>query len=137
MSNQPKKSPAGAPQYPAGLTPASWGRRIAALFIDWVASTLVFIAIVGGSTYSKPGGGFFVPLVLFVEILVFTILIGGSFGQVALKIRVRRMDGARLSPWAVLTRTVLILLVIPPLVYKPDGRGLHDMVVDSAAFHVA
>lgn len=136
MSNQPKEPPASAQQLPAGLEHAGWGRRIAALFIDWVVSTLVFIAIVGGSTYSKVGGGFYVPLVLFAEIAIFTILLGGSFGQVALKMRVRRIDGARLSPWAVLIRTLLILLVVPPLIYKPDGRGLHDMVVDSATFRV-
>lgn len=130
MSNQPQTPP-------AGLEPAGWGRRIAALFIDWIVSTLVFIAIVGGSTYSKVGGGFYVPLVLFAEIVIFTILLGGSFGQIALKIRVRRIDGAPLSPWAVLIRTLLILLVVPPLIFKPDGRGLHDMVVDSAAYRVA
>lgn len=136
MSNQARK-PTGALTPPPGLAPASWGRRIAALFIDWVASTLVYVAIVGSSTYSKPGGQLFVPVVLFVEIVIFTILVGGSFGQIALKIRVRRIDGARLTPWAVLIRAVLILLVVPPLIYKPDGRGLHDMVVDSAAFRVA
>lgn len=137
MSNQSKKPAAKAQKPPAGLEPAGWGRRIAALFLDWLASTLVFIAIVGGSTYSKVGGGFYVPLVLFAEVVIFTVLMGGSFGQVALKIRVRRMDGTPLTPGAVVIRTLLILLVIPPLIYKPDGRGLHDMAVDSAAFRVA
>lgn len=136
MSNQSNKQ-AADPQLPAGLVTAPWGRRIAALFIDWVASTLVYVAIVGSLTYSRPGGQLYVPVVLFIEIVIFTILMGGSFGQVLLKIRVRRIDGARLSAWAVLIRTLLILLVVPPLVYKPDGRGLHDMAVDSAAFRVA
>ena len=31
-----------------------------------------------------------------------------------------------------LIRVVLICLVIPPLVFRPDGRGLHDMVAGSA-----
>ncbi|MGN6161267.1 MAG: RDD family protein [Marmoricola sp.] len=136
MSNR-SASPSAAPKSPAGLAPAGWGRRIAALFIDWIASTLVFIAIVGGSNYAKVGGGFYVPLVLFAEVVVFTVLIGGSFGQVALRMRVRRLDGTRLTPLAVVIRTFLILLVVPPLVYKPDGRGLHDMAVDSAVFVVA
>ncbi|MGN6721464.1 MAG: RDD family protein [Marmoricola sp.] len=136
MSNQPKK-PAGTPKLPPGLMHAGWGRRIAALFIDWLASSLVLIAIAGPSRYSGPNGTALILPVLFVEIVLLTILIGGSFGQVVLKLRVRRIDGARLSPWAVLIRTLLILLVIPPLIYKPDGRGLHDMVVDSATFRVA
>jgi hypothetical protein len=31
-----------------------------------------------------------------------------------------------------LLRQVLICLVIPPLVFRPDGRGLHDMICGSA-----
>ena len=137
MSNQSERPDAGAWTLAPGLVPAGWGPRIIALFIDWLASSLVLIAIVGLSRYSGPNGTVLILPVLFVEIVVFTILIGGSFGQVALKIRVRRIDGARLSPWAVLIRTLLMLLVIPPLIYKSDGRGLHDMVVDSAAVRVA
>jgi hypothetical protein len=30
-------------------------------------------------------------------------------------------------------RTFLIVLVIPPLVFNRDGRGLHDLAVDSIA----
>lgn len=136
MSNKPKNRPAKAPAAPKTPPLAGWGRRISALLIDWVASTLVFSAIVGFATYAKVGGGVFVPVVLFVEIFVFTALLGGSFGQIALGIRIRRTDGSRLSPWAILIRTLLIMLVIPPVIYKPDGRGLHDMAVDSAAFRL-
>jgi len=28
-------------------------------------------------------------------------------------------------------RSLLIALVIPPLVFRPDGRGLHDLAVGS------
>ena len=31
-----------------------------------------------------------------------------------------------------LLRAALVCLVIPPLVFRPDGRGLHDVVVGSA-----
>lgn len=130
MSNQPKKRPTKDVAPPL----AGWGRRIAALFVDWIASTLVLIAIIGTHEYSKPNGTALVLPVLFAEVALFTMFVGGSFGQIALGIRVRRLDGGRLSPWAILIRTLLILLVIPPLIYKPDGRGLHDMAVDSAAY---
>lgn len=137
MSNKPKKRPANAAAKPKMPPIAGWGRRIGAFLIDWVASTLVYSAIVGFASYAKVGGGGFVPIVLFAEIFIFTALLGGSFGQIALGIRVRRTDGSRLSPWAILIRTLLIMLVIPPVIYKPDGRGLHDMAVDSAAYRVA
>jgi uncharacterized RDD family membrane protein YckC len=130
MPNQSKKQPAKAPT-PA---PAGWGRRIGALFIDWIASTLVLIAIIGPHEYSKPNGTVLVLPVWLAEVVLFTVFVGGSFGQIALGLRVRRVDGSRLSPWAVLVRAILIVLVIPPLIYKPDGRGLHDMAVDSAVY---
>jgi len=133
MSNQST----AFPKPPAGLEPAGWGRRIAALFIDWLVSSLVLIAIAGPSRYSGPNGTSLILPIFFVEIVLFTILLGGSFGQIALKIRVRRIDGARLTPWAILIRTLLIVLVVPPLIFKSDGRGLHDMAVNSAAYHVA
>ncbi len=31
-----------------------------------------------------------------------------------------------------LVRHVMVILVIPPLVFRPDGRGLHDVVAGSA-----
>ncbi len=31
----------------------------------------------------------------------------------------------------------MIALVIPPLVYRPDGRGLHDIVAGSATVDLA
>ena len=30
-----------------------------------------------------------------------------------------------------LLRAVLVCLVVPPLVFRPDGRGLHDMAAGS------
>ena len=137
MSNQAKKPSSAQLKPPAGLEPAGWGRRIAALFIDWLASSLVLIAVAGPSKYSGPNGTVLILPIMLAEIVLFTILVGGSFGQIVLRMRVRRLDGVRLSPWAVLVRSVLIVLVIPPLIYRPDGRGLHDMVVNSATFKIA
>lgn len=136
MSNQEKKSTDSVPKPPPGLEPAGWGRRFGALFIDWIASSLVLVAVAGPSRYSGPHGTTLILPIMIGEIVVFTILVGGSFGQIVLRLRVRRLDGVRLSPWAVLVRTLLIALVIPPLIYRPDGRGLHDMVVNSATFRV-
>jgi uncharacterized RDD family membrane protein YckC len=59
-------------------------------------------------------------------------LSGGSFGQLATRLRVVRVDTGRpLNLLTALLRQVLICLVIPPLVFRPDGRGLHDMICRS------
>jgi uncharacterized RDD family membrane protein YckC len=39
-----------------------------------------------------------------------------------------RLDGRPVTVLGALLRTALICLVIPPLVYNPDRRGLHDLV---------
>ena len=64
-----------------------------------------------------------------VEATLLTTLVGGSFGQL-------RRSG---SPWSrldrrpvtllvALVRTLLICVVVPPVIYNRDRRGLHDLV---------
>ena len=118
-----------------GFETASWGRRILALFVDWVASTLVVVAAIGLEDYTDTGNasGFIVLGVFVVESALFTALVGGSFGQVATRLRVVSTDGAGNVPLLkAVGRQVLIALVIPPLVFRPDGRGLHDIAAGSA-----
>jgi uncharacterized RDD family membrane protein YckC len=119
-----------------GLETASWGRRILALFVDWVASTLAVIAVIGLEDYSDTGSasGFIVLGVFVLESALLTALLGGSFGQLATRLRVVPADGSpgNIDPLRALARQALIALVIPPLVYRPDGRGLHDVAAGSA-----
>jgi len=116
---------------------ASWGRRILALAVDWAASLAVvsiFVPVFGetggpGSTYTL---GVFV-----VESALFTWALGGSFGKLLTGLRVVRIDGSpRLDPLRSLGRSVLIALVIPPLVFRADRRGLHDLAVGTATVTV-
>ena len=115
---------------------ATWARRILALVVDWFASTLVVIFALGGVDHwaGDQEAGFYVLGVFVLESAIFTALVGGSFGQVATRLRVVRENGdpRPLNPLKALLRQVLIALVIPPLVYQPDGRGLHDLAAGSA-----
>ena len=116
----------------AALESASWPRRVLALFVDWAVSTLAVIAVVGLEDYSETGSNaqFYVLLVYVVESALFTWLLEGSFGKIATRLRVVPADGRLrpLNPLKALVRQVMIALVIPPLVYRADGRGLHDLV---------
>ncbi len=114
------------------LETASWVRRTVALFIDWVASTLVVVVIIGPEAWSEDRvSGFYTMGVFVLESALLMALVGGSFGQIATNIRVIRTDGTRRPPdlLRAVVRQLLICLVIPPLVFKPDGRGLHDLAV--------
>ncbi len=118
---------------PGELRSASWPRRILALFVDWVASTLVVISVMGLDQYAETGspGPFYVLGVYVVESALFSWLLGGSFGKLATGLRLVAADGPPrpLNPLILLVRQVLVAVVIPPLVFRgDDGRGLHDLL---------
>lgn len=113
---------------------ASWGRRILALVVDWFACTLVVVAFIGPQAWSEdPASGLYVLGVFVAESALFTAVAGGSFGQLATRIRVVRNDGSYgpVSLLRCVLRQVLVALVVPPLIFRPDGRGLHDMAAGS------
>ena len=93
---------------------ASWPRRIAALVIDWTASTLVTVGIVGlGDYLENPSSGWVVLGIFALEATLLTTLAGGSFGQLLMGVRVLGTDGRPLNLLMALARTLLICLVIP------------------------
>jgi uncharacterized RDD family membrane protein YckC len=107
---------------------AGWGRRILALVVDWVASMLVAATFIGGAVWSAQGAQQWLTMGVFLlEASVLTPLLGGSFGQLVTRIAVTRLDGKQLNLLLAVLRTVLICLVVPPLVFNRDQRGLHDM----------
>ncbi|QYJ05333.1 RDD family protein [Nocardioides panacisoli] len=115
---------------------ASWGRRAAALFVDWIACTLAVIAVVGLDAYSEPASSaqWWVLAAYVAQSALLTWLVGGSFGKLLLGLRVVPADGRMLfiNPLRILVRQAAIVLVIPPLVFRPDGRGLHDLMAGTA-----
>lgn len=131
----PTDLPSNPATEPPSAQTASWGRRLLALFVDWLASIGVVVFAIGIDGYSTdPYAGWLILGVFVLESSVLTALMGGSFGQLATRLRVVRADGSGRPitlPRAVL-RQVLVALVLPPLVYRPDGRGLHDLLVGSA-----
>jgi uncharacterized RDD family membrane protein YckC len=100
---------------------ASMGRRLGALLIDWFASLLVALLFTHG------WGGLTSLAVFYVEVLLFTSLLGASAGQRFLRIRVVRVSDQGAVPiLAVIIRSMLLFMVVPAAIYDRDGRGLHD-----------
>ena len=122
----PQPDPTYAPT--ATPPPASWGRRILALVVDWVTCLAVVEGLVAaGFLAANPNGlgtlGLFV-----VESALFTAVAGGSFGKLATRVRVVRQDGSAQPPSLLraLLRSALVGLLVPPLLTM-GGRGLHDV----------
>ena len=121
--------PADGPGSAAGL-----GRRVLALAIDWAACLLIAASFFDSHPLATLG-------VFAAENLVLVALLGSTLGHRIAGIRVRRLEVAQgKAPDRVigvglvraLMRTVLLCLVIPAVVWGPDGRGLHDRFAGTA-----
>lgn len=117
----------GLPEAGPGSMAGTW-RRIVALFVDWTAAGLLSRVLIDATS---PGLQSLVTMGIFaLEVTLLTWLTQASFGQRLVGIRVVGLS-RRLGLIACALRTVLICLLIPPLVWDADGRGLHDRAVDS------
>lgn len=122
--------------FPAQMS-AGFGRRLAALSIDWFASLGVAVLVFRQYAYGSADSMIATVVVFYAEIVLFTFLLGASFGQKILGLRVVSVQGGRLPLWRIAARTFLILLVIPALVLDSDGRGLHDRLLGSQVVRVS
>ena len=119
---------------PSDLTPASWGRRILALLVDWLTCLAVVEGLVAVDVLSGNPNGLGTLALFVLESALFTALAGGSFGKLATRMRVVRHNGVGqpVSLLRALLRSVLVALLVPPLLTF-DGRGLHDLAADTRA----
>jgi hypothetical protein len=98
---------------------ASFGPRIVAIVIDWLPCSVAAQLLTKNPAFSA--------LALFAAITAVSIAIAGrTVGHAAAGLRVALLDGCRAGFGSAVVRTVLLCLVIPPVVYNLDGRGLHD-----------
>jgi uncharacterized RDD family membrane protein YckC len=123
----------GLPEEGSGSI-AEYGRRVAALVIDWFVAILLASLFVGEDVWTGEGAGLWAPLVaLFVELTVLDGLLGYSVGRRVLSIAVVRLDGRRpVGLPRALLRSALLCLAFPALVNDRDRRGLHDLAAGTA-----
>jgi uncharacterized RDD family membrane protein YckC len=108
------------------------GRRVGALFIDWILSALIVAALIRPPYWEAQ---YWTLAIFAAQDLVLTALTGVTIGKRLLRIRVARLDGRMVGGWA-LVRTVLLLCVIPPLILDRDLRGLHDRASNTAVVRI-
>ena len=113
------------------------GKRILALIFDWVAAILVVQVIPNGPDYGTQSNSLLTLLVFAIEVTLFTWMMGSSFGQRIVGIRVRDLVKDS-NPTLVqsLIRTLLIVVLIPPLLADAEGRGLHDRIAKTKITNV-
>ncbi|MDX6261271.1 MAG: hypothetical protein QOH84_2959 [Kribbellaceae bacterium] len=113
---------------------AGWGRRLAALFVDWLVAGLIASAVVGKPIWA--GGNDFntAQLVIFFAMSAILVgLAGSTIGHRLLGLRVIRTKpggqgyAAQVGLLGGALRTFLLCLVLPAVVFDKDHRGLHDL----------
>ncbi|MGF3055311.1 RDD family protein [Microbacterium sp. YY-01] len=109
------------------------GRRLLALLIDWVASSLIATLFFGYDQWALPaeaGVTLFSPVMVFIALqIIFIPTLGGSPGHRLVGLRLEMLDGGWPGLWRPIVRTALLVLVIPAVVWDADQRGLHDKAV--------
>jgi uncharacterized RDD family membrane protein YckC len=115
----------GRPETGPGAV-ASFGARLGALVIDFFLSWLVATLITQSSIT-----GYWSTVVYAGQAVVFMSLTGQTLGMRMLGLRVERPRGGRVRPGWIVVRVFLLLLVIPPLIWDRDGRGMHDRAADT------
>ena len=112
---------------------ARMGRRIAALFVDWmIGYGLAALAM----TFGLVSMGTLSTAVLVIWLVLGAVsvrLFGFSPGQLALGLVVVPVDGRmHVGFGRALVRGLLIALVVPPLITDTDMRGLQDRLTSTA-----
>ncbi|HEV7451904.1 MAG TPA: RDD family protein [Pseudonocardiaceae bacterium] len=101
---------------------AGFGSRILAITMDWLPCTVAAQLLTTNPAFSA--------LALFAAVTALSIgIVGRTPGHAVAGLRVALLDGRRAGFGAGVIRTVLLCLLIPPVVYNADGRGLHDRAV--------
>lgn len=117
---------------------AGWGRRIAALFVDWLIAGLIASAIVSKPVWAGGNDLSTAQLVTFFAMTaILTGLGGATIGHRLLGLRVipTKQGGtgyaAQVGLLGGAIRALLICLVIPAVIYDRDRRGLHDKAANT------
>lgn len=111
---------------------ASLGRRLGAIFVDWILCTFIAAALIRPIQADL---GYWTLVVFALQDCLLTALTGFTVGKRLLGIRVARLDGKMVGAWG-LARTILLLFVIPALLQDRDQRGLHDRASNTAVIRI-
>jgi uncharacterized RDD family membrane protein YckC len=112
---------------PEQLYLANFGRRFAALLIDWA------LCLVVASFYADPRGVAWPPvLVLIVINTIFIGLFGQTPGMALAGLRcISIHDGGAIGLGRAFIRAILLALLIPALIMDESRRGWHDRAAGS------
>ena len=107
---------------------AGFGRRLAALTVDWLLAYFIAGLFAGPDPFA-PTGSHLSSIVLGIWFLLTALPVaafGITPGMAVLGVRVVSLDSRLVGVPRAVLRTVLLALVVPALARDGDGRGWHD-----------
>ena len=110
---------------------AGFGRRLAALTLDWLLGYLIAGLFAGPDALASPNFSWTVMGVWFVLTAVAVAAFGITPGMAVLGMRVAPLRSDLVGVPRAVLRTALLALVLPALVRDADGRGWHDRAADT------
>jgi uncharacterized RDD family membrane protein YckC len=115
---------------------ATTGPRLLSFLVDAAASALVAALFVphkaGGSFADRlPGSWSLIPFAL--DYVIGVLVAGRTLGMYLTGLRLIRVSrDTAVDPLRIISRTALLCLLVPALIFDRDGRGLHDRLTDTA-----
>ncbi len=110
----------------------TYGRRMGALALDWLACMSIVGALSGGLFAVDPLRPLWIFLLFFAQMWIFTALKGGTLGHHLFGMKVVRFEeGGPLSIGQALIRTILVMLVVTAVTFDENGRGIHERLSGS------
>ena len=110
----------------------TYGRRMAALALDWLACYAIVAAFSGGIDQMSPNHSLYVLILFFAETWILITLQGATLGHRIFGMKtVRFEDGGPLSARQGLIRTLLVVLVVTAVTFDDNGRGIHERLSGS------
>lgn len=110
----------------------TYGRRMAALTLDWLACYAIVAALSGGVNKMSPNSSLSVLVLFFLQLWILIALQGASLGHRLFGMKVVRFeDGGPLSIRQALVRTILVVLVVTAVTFDENGRGIHERLSGS------
>jgi uncharacterized RDD family membrane protein YckC len=110
------------------------GQRLGALAVDWGLCLLIAYGLITDG-YDQATGNW--ALLIFFLLHVLTLgTVGFTPGKRLFGLRVVAQDTGAVNPLRALTRSVLLCLAVPALVWDRDGRGLHDRLAKTVEVRI-
>ena len=120
----------GLPEQGPGAV-AGYGRRLAALVVDWLVALLIAQALSAALDWSPMARSFATLAVFGLIAWLATGIFGTTLGKRVAGLRVARPEGGRVGLFWAFERAVLLVIVVPAVLWDRDHRGLHDRAANT------